>query len=145
MGETVLAPFTRFVHPSSVFTRAPSFDSFIHESWGLPRIGKCNFLCYQDIAKVLGVSQATVSAARKRYAQKRHDHILDLVKEEPRLGRPIKLDSKVEAKVTMIACSDPPQGSARWTLHLIADKLVNLDVVDSTSHESVRSLKKKQT
>jgi putative transposase len=96
-----------------------------------------------DIAKVLGVSKATVSNVRKNYHQKEHQHILDFLKDNPRSGRPIKFDSKVEAHVTMIACSDPPDGSARWTLHLIADKLVKLDVVDSISHESVRSLLKK--
>ena len=52
-------------------------------------------------------------------------------------------DSTVEANVTMIACSKAPKGAARWTLHLIADKLVQLNVVDSISHESVRSLLKK--
>ena len=54
-----------------------------------------------------------------------------------------KLDSTVAAKVTMIAGSTPPEGAARWTLHLIADQLVKLDVVDSISHESVRSILKK--
>jgi hypothetical protein len=43
----------------------------------------------------------------------------------------------------MIACSEAPQGAARWTLHLMADKLVQLGIVDSISHESVRSLLKK--
>ena len=55
----------------------------------------------------------------------------------------MKFDSKVEAQVTMIACSAPPQGAARWTLHLIAEKLVQLDMVDTISHESVRSILKK--
>jgi transposase len=97
----------------------------------------------KDITKVLGVSHATVSNVRKNYQQKEHQHIVDFLQDNPRSGRPIKLDSKVEANVTMIACSEPPEGFARWTLHLIADKLVTLDVVDSISHESVRSLLKK--
>jgi hypothetical protein len=45
--------------------------------------------------------------------------------------------------VAMIACSDPPEGSGRWTLHMIADKLVKLEVTDSISHESVRRILKK--
>jgi hypothetical protein len=49
----------------------------------------------------------------------------------------------VEAKVTMMACAEPPPGAARWTLHLIADRLVQLDVVDTISHESVRTILKK--
>jgi transposase len=97
----------------------------------------------QDIAKVLGMSRATIYNMRKKYQNKGDQHILDVLQEEPRGGRPMKFDSKVEAKVTMIACSAPPQGAARWTLHLIADKLVKLDIVDTISHESVRSLLKK--
>ena len=98
----------------------------------------------KDIAKVLGVSTATVSNVRKKYQQKEPQHILDFLQDDPRSGRPSKCDSKVEANVTMIACAEPPAGFARWTLHLIADKLVKLDVVDRISHESVRSLLKKQ-
>jgi putative transposase len=96
-----------------------------------------------DIAKVLGVSCTTVSNVRKKYHQKEHDHILDFLRDAPRSGRPITLGSQVEANVSMIACSDPPEGYARWTLHLIADKLVALDVVETISHESVRSILKK--
>ena len=97
----------------------------------------------KEVAKVLGVSTTTVSHVPKRYHQKGYHHILDFLKDAPCSGRPIKLDSRVEANVTMIACSEPPEGSARWTLHLIADKLVKLDAVDSISHESVRSILKK--
>jgi hypothetical protein len=52
----------------------------------------------------------------------------------PRSGRPIQTDRRVEAEVAMIACSAPPERSARWTLHMIADKLVQLEAVDSISH-----------
>jgi len=97
----------------------------------------------KDIAKVLGVSCTTISNVRKKYHKKEHDHILDFLKDDPRSGRPITLDSQVEANVSMIACSEPPEGCARWTLHLIADKLVELDVVETISHESVRSILKK--
>jgi putative transposase len=96
-----------------------------------------------DIAKVLGVSHVTIYNMRKKYHHKGDQHILDVLHDEPRGGRPMKFDSTVEAKVTMIACSAPPQGAARWTLHLIADRLVKLDVVDTISHESVRTILKK--
>lgn len=98
-----------------------------------------------DIKQTLGVSLATIANVRKNYNRQEHEHILDFIKDKPRSGRPIKLDSRVEAKVSMIACSDPPAGRARWTLHLIADKLVKLEEVESISHESVRQLLKKQT
>ena len=69
--------------------------------------------------------------------------MLDVLHETPRSGRPIKIDSRVEAKVTMIAGSDPPEGYGRWTLHMIADKLVQLEVIETISHESVRRTLKK--
>ncbi len=97
----------------------------------------------QNIAQVLGISRATVYQVRNKYHQQTYDHIVDIVKDQPRQGRPIQFDQKVEANVSMIACSEAPAGNARWTLHLIADKLVQLNVVDSISHESVRSLLKK--
>src|SRR5262249_15917429 len=90
------------------------------------------------IARTLGTSRATVYNVSKKYQQKARTPLLEVLQEEPRSGRPLKLDSRVEAKVTMIACSEPPAGAARWTLHLIADKLVRLGVTDSISHESVR-------
>jgi putative transposase len=96
-----------------------------------------------EILQLLGVSRGTVHKVRKKYGQRAHAHILDFLKEEPRSGAPLKIDSRVEAHVTMIACSDPPEGSARWTLHMIADKLVKLEVIDAISHESIRRTLKK--
>lgn len=97
----------------------------------------------QDIEKVLGVSRVTIYNMRKKYHSKGGQPILDVLQDEPRGGRPMKFDSKIEAQVTMIACSAPPQGAARWTLHLIAEKLIKLDMVDTISYESVRSILKK--
>jgi transposase len=99
----------------------------------------------KEMEQILGVSSATICNVRNTYNRHEHDHILDVIKDKPRSGRPLKLDSRVAAQVSMIACSQPPVGAARWTLHLIADKLVKLDVVESISHESVRQLLKKQT
>ena len=97
----------------------------------------------QEIANILGISRTTVYNIRKRHHHQQYDHIVEILSDQPRLGRPIAFDHTVEANVTMIACSQAPKGCARWTLHLIADKLVQLHVVDSISHESVRSLLKK--
>jgi putative transposase len=99
-----------------------------------------------DIARTLGVSRGTIYNVCQKYKEKKaRTRLAEVLKEEPRSGRPLKLDSRVEATVTMIACSDPPAGRARWTLHLIADKLVRLGVTDAISHESVRQLRKKTT
>jgi transposase len=97
----------------------------------------------RELTELLGVSRGTVYNLRKKYQQKGPASILDLLHEAPRSGRPITLDSRVEAKVTMIACSTPPTGRGRWPLQLIADKLVELAVTESISHESVRRVLKK--
>jgi transposase len=96
-----------------------------------------------ELTEILGVSRGTVYNVRKKYQQKGQAPILDLLPDAPRSGRPITLDSRVEAKVTMIACSTPPTGRGRWTLQLIADKVVELAVTESISYESVRRVLKK--
>src|SRR5215470_12454077 len=97
-----------------------------------------------DIARTLGVSRGTIYNVYQRYQRKKlRTPLVEVLEEEPRSGRPLKLDGRVQAKVTLIACSEPPTGRARWTLHLIADKLVKLGVTESISHESVRQLLKK--
>jgi putative transposase len=97
-----------------------------------------------EIAQTLGVSRGTIYNIYKRYQRKKaRTPLVEVLQEAPRSGRPLKFDSRVEAKATMIACSAPPTGRARWTLHLIADRLVTLGVTDSISHESARQLLKK--
>jgi transposase len=97
----------------------------------------------KEIEQALGVSETTICTVRKNYNRGEHENILALIQDKPRSGRPLKFDQRVEAQASMIACSTPPEGSAHWTLHLIADKLVKLEAVDSISHESVRQLLKK--
>jgi putative transposase len=96
-----------------------------------------------ELTKLLGVSRGTVSNIRKKYQRKGAVPLLALLQDAPRSGRPITLDSRVEAKITMIACSTPPSGRSRWTLQLIADKVVELAVTESISYESVRRALKK--
>jgi len=97
----------------------------------------------KELTTIIGVSRGTIYNVRQKYLQKEHAHVLDVLHEAPRSGRPIKIDSRVEAHVTMIACSDPPEGYGRWTLHMMADKLVQLTVIDTISHESIRRTLKK--
>jgi transposase len=97
----------------------------------------------KEITAVLGVSRGTVHNVRTKYRQKGRTPMLDLLQDGPRSGRPIKFDSRVAATVTMIACSAPPTGRGRWTLRLIADKVVQLAVTDAISYEGVRRLLKK--
>ena len=67
----------------------------------------------EEIAKVLGVNRTTIYRVRKAY---RTAGINKAREEKPRRGAPAKIDGRVEATLTMLACSDPPEGSGRWTL-----------------------------
>ena len=96
----------------------------------------------KEIIEVLGVSARTVAATRQRFVE---EDIEGALNEKPRPGRPPKLTGRDEAKLTAIACSEPPEGSVRWSVRLLADKLVEVDLVDSISHEAVRRYLKKGT
>ena len=93
-----------------------------------------------EIAEALKVSKSTVNRIRKRYC----DGGLDLaLHEKARSGAPLKIDARIEAQLTLLACSEPPDGRSKWTVRLLADKLVEMEVVDSISHMSVQRLLKK--
>jgi transposase len=93
-----------------------------------------------EIKSALNVSKTTISRIRKRYCEGGLEYALS---EKPRSGAPPKIDGRIEAQIIHLACSEPPEGRSKWTLRLLADKLVELDCVDSISHMSVhRTLKK---
>src|SRR5262249_23269445 len=92
------------------------------------------------IAEILSVSRPTVYRVRKRYGQGGVDRAL---REDPRSGRPAKLTGRQEAKLTALACSKPPEGYQRWTLRLLADELVRLELVDAVHYGTVRNVLKK--
>ena len=86
------------------------------------------------------VSQGTVSNIKKRYFEGGLEGALhDL----PRPGAVPKIDGEVEARLITLACSEPPKGREHWTLRLLADKLVELELVDSISHVAVGNALKK--
>jgi putative transposase len=93
-----------------------------------------------EITTLLGVSRTTLHRVRKRYCQHGLDNALQ---EKHRSGAPSKINGRVEATLAMLACADPPEGYGRWTLQLLADKLVELAVINSISLESVRTVLKK--
>ena len=93
-----------------------------------------------SIVEDIGVCLATVANTRRRYCQEGLEAVLT---ERPRPGQPRKLDGHGEARLTAIACSDPPAGHARWTMTLLADRLIALQVVEAISAATVqRTLKK---
>jgi transposase len=94
----------------------------------------------EEIIDVLKTSRTTVNRIRKRYCQ---EGLSTAIGEKSRSGRPPKIDGTIEAKTALIACSEPPEGRSAWTLKLIADKLVELEVIDSLSTMSVQRILKK--
>ena len=96
----------------------------------------------ERIAEAIGVHANTVRNVRQRFVEAGLEAALGRKKQE-RPPRERILDGEKEARLIALGCSPPPKGRARWTLHLLADKLVELRIVDSISHETVRqSLKK---
>jgi hypothetical protein len=94
------------------------------------------------IAEALEVSTATVERVRRRFVEQGLEAALDRKpREHP--AREIKLDGRAEARLIALACSAPPEGRAVWTMQLLADKLVELEVVDSISDETVRTTLRK--
>lgn len=94
-----------------------------------------------EIAGVLGCHVLTVGNVRRRFLQAG----LEATWTDKPMGptAPKKLTGDVEAKITLLACSTPPDGQARWTLRLLADKAVELGYVESLSHVAVGELLKK--
>ena len=94
----------------------------------------------EEIAETLKVNKSTIIRIRTRYCEGGLDSALH---EKARSGAPSKIDGRIEAELTLLACSDPPDGRSKWTVRLLADKLVEIAVVDSISHMSVQRLLKK--
>lgn len=95
----------------------------------------------EQIADALQVNCSTVERVRRRCVEEGFDAALR-PRPSPQL-RPRKLDGSQEAHLVALACSPAPTGQQRWTMTLLADKLVELDVVDSISDETVRRTLKK--
>lgn len=97
----------------------------------------------KDISEALDVGTATVERVRKRFVE--WGGIKAIERRKPRRQYERKLDGDAEARLIALACSAPPEGRTRWTLQLLADKLVTLEAVDidSVSYETVRRVLKK--
>ena len=94
----------------------------------------------REIAAALHVHPATVERTRRRFVEGGVERALS---ERPRPGGRPKLDGKQEAYLIALACSRAPEGRAQWTMQLLADRLVELRVVDAISDETVRRTLKK--
>lgn len=94
------------------------------------------------IAETLQVTTAIVYNLKRRYLAEGLEAALS---DKPRSGRPIEIDGQARAKITALAGSKAPAGHARWSLRLLADKSVELGLVDSISHNAVKEILKKTT
>lgn len=99
------------------------------EGWTAPRV-----------AQALDVAEATVLRIKRRFTEDGLDGVL---KDRVQAHRYRKLDDRGEAHLIALACSDAPEGHERWNLRLLADRMVELGVVESLSHETVRLRLKK--
>jgi transposase len=95
-----------------------------------------------EIVAALGVGICTIGRVRKRLVTEGLARALDPRPQPARPGK-IKIRGDVEQELVRLACSDPPRGRCRWTLHLLADELVVLGLVESISTETVRQALKK--
>ena len=116
-------------HAARILTRARVLLK-LDEGWNVPQI-----------ASALDVSDGTVYRVKRRYAAEGLDAVLH---DRVQANRFRKLDDKAEAHLIALACSDAPEGHDHWTLQLLADRMVELGVVESLSYETVRLKLKKR-
>ena len=102
---------------------------------------ECDAMKDEEIARALRVGNATVERVRRRCVEEGVEAALGRREQVNR--RPKKLDGQGEAHLLAMACSQPPEGRAGWTLQLLADRLVQWEIVDSISTETVRQTLKK--
>ena len=101
--------------------------------------------CWKDgqIAEAFDVGVSTIHRFRQRFVEGGLDAAL--TRQPPVRTKPRKLDGAQEARLVAIACSQAPKGRASWTLRLLAEKLVELEIVEAIGRETVRQTLKKMT
>lgn len=101
-----------------------------------------NKLTNEKIAEVLNISTKKIDRVKKRFVEEGLEVALNGHKGTRVYKK--KIDGEMEAHLVALCCSEPPEGFSRWSLRLLADKAVELEYVDSISHETVRRLLKKR-
>lgn len=96
----------------------------------------------EDIARVLNISMRKIDRVKRRFVEEGFEKSLGKRKPEREYKR--KADGELEAHLIALSCSEPPEGFSRWTLRLLADKAVELNYIESISHESVRRILKNE-
>ena len=96
-------------------------------------------LSMRTIEQKVGLTYPSLQLLSKRYSECQ----LMCLKDSPRSGRPVNITGEERAKLTALACSEAPAGHARWTLRLLADKMVELEMCEHLSHSQVGKILKK--
>jgi len=96
----------------------------------------------EEISKVLKIGMRTIDRIKKRFVEEGFESCL--VRKPTSREYERKIDGEVEAHLISISCGKPPEGFSRWSLRLLADKMVELNYIENISHESVRKLLKKR-
>lgn len=125
------------VHPAKEITRARVLLM-------LDRTGKTDHVRYNRTAEYAGITVQAVYNMRDEYLA--NQDIESYLKRKKRETPPVpaKVDGKVEAQIVALACSEAPEGHSRWTLRLLADKAVELNIIDSISYVRVQQILKKR-
>ena len=97
-----------------------------------------------EITDALDVSLSTIHRVRERFVEESLDAAL-VPRKMPRRPNKIKIQGEAEKKLIALACSDPPEGRCRWTMELLADRIVQLGAVEKIAQETVRRALKKMT
>lgn len=95
----------------------------------------------EQISKILKVGMRTIDRVKKRFMEEGFEAVLE--RRPSSRVYDVKIDGDVEAKLVQLCCSEPPPGFAKWSLRLLADKMVELKYVDNISHVSVGNVLKK--
>jgi hypothetical protein len=95
----------------------------------------------EDISAILQISMRKIDRVKKRFVEEGLDIALNGHKGERVYKR--KIDGDIEAHLIALSCTDPPEGYANWSLRLLADKAVELEYIESISHETIRKVLKK--
>ena len=95
----------------------------------------------EQISKVLKIGMRTIDRVKKRFFEEGLETVLE--RRPSSRNYDSKVDGDTEAKLVTLCCSNPPEGFAKWSLRLLADKMVELNYIESISHVTVRSVLKK--
>jgi hypothetical protein len=94
-----------------------------------------------EICKILKVGERTIDRVKKKFIEEGFESVLERRTSPQNYTK--KVDGDIEAKLVTLCCSEPPEGFAKWSLRLLADKMVELNYIDYISHVTVREVLKK--